>query len=77
MSLKVVQLVEPTLKKLLVARCLLRESLIVPCPESVCNEIALKLTEWRALCPFIGLSEADEEDINEDCKRNMEKRIGT
>ena len=71
-----VVLVEPTLTKLLAARCLSRDSLKIPCPEKVCYDLASKLTEWRRLCPYIGLNEVEEEDINENYKRNAEKRIG-
>lgn len=67
---------EPTLDSLLHARALSRESLRVPCSAEDCNKLALKLTRWQELCPFIGLEEQDEEEIDHDYKKHKQKKIG-
>ena len=67
---------EPSLDSLLKARGLTREKLEVECPIEVCNKLALKLTSWKELCPFIGLDEADEAEIEENHKKHKERKIG-
>ncbi len=71
-----VAMVEPTLEKIITVRNTSREMLDVPCPEKVCREIALKLTSWKLLAPFLKLDGADEADIDADYKKNAEKKIG-
>lgn len=71
-----VTLSEPTLNKLLAARSLSRDSLNIACPESVCNELALRITSWKVLCPFIKLKEVDEANIDADYRKNAGKKIG-
>lgn len=67
---------EPSLDSILQARALSREKLRVVCPIEVCNQLALKLTSWKELCPFIGLSELDETEIEEDYRKHRERKIG-
>ena len=67
---------EPSLDSILKARALQREQLKVVCPIEVCSKIALKLVSWKELCPFIGLDESDEREIDDDYKRHKEKKIG-
>lgn len=71
-----VKLLEPTLDSLLEARNLTRKHLEVECPDGDCNQIALKLSRWRELCPFIGLGPEDEEDIEANYTKFKEKKIG-
>ena len=67
---------EPSLASLLEARALNRDDLGVRCPAEVCNQLALKLTRWREICPFIGLDEQDEEEIESNYRKYKEKKIG-
>ena len=67
---------EPTLDSLLNARALCRENLRVPCPAEDCNKLALKLARWQELCPFIGLEEQDEEEIDSNYRKYKQKKIG-
>lgn len=76
MSKKVAELREPTLDKLLAARSLSRQDLEIVCSEDDCNKLALKIANWKVLCPFIRLSAADEADIDADYRKNAEKKIG-
>lgn len=72
-----VMMLEPSLDVLLRARSLSKEDLRAVCPsEEVCNTLALKLTRWKELCPFIGLNESDEEEIDEDNRKFKQKKLG-
>ena len=71
-----VKLLEPTLDHLLEARNLTRKHLEVECPDGDCNEIALKLCRWKELCPFIGLSPQEEEEIENNNNKFKQKKIG-
>ena len=46
-----------------------------PCTPEHRNVIALQITSWETLAPFIGLSSSDEEEIEEDNKSTKSKRI--
>ena len=46
-----------------------------PCTPEHRNAIALQITSWETLAPFIGLSSSDEEEIEEDNKSTKSKRI--
>ena len=71
-----VRMLEPCLDSILNARSLTKEDLNMVCPAEDCNSLALKLTRWKELCPFIGLSQADEEEIDSDYRKHKEKKIG-
>ena len=51
------------------------ETLNCPCTPEHRNEIAIQITSWETLAPFIGLSSTDEEEIDEDNKSTKSKRI--
>ncbi len=70
------KLLEPTLCSLLKARALSKDDLNIVCSEEHCNELALKITRWKLICPFIGLEEEDQDEIDEDYRRSKEKKIG-
>ena len=67
---------EPSLDSILAARALTKERLGVACSEDHCNKLALEIPKWKILCPYIGLKEQDEEDIEADYKNNKERKIG-
>lgn len=67
---------EPSLETLLEARALTKERLAIPCSDEDCTKVALKLSRWKELCPFIGLEEVDEEEIDANYKKHKEKKIG-
>ncbi len=71
-----VRMIEPSLEVLMKSRALTRDDLKVVCPAEDCNNLALKLTRWKELCPFIGLDASDEEEIDADHKKHKEKKIG-
>lgn len=52
-----------------------KETLNCPCTPEHRNEIAIQITSWETLAPFIGLSSTDEEEIEEDNKSTKSKRI--
>ena len=70
------QIREQSLDVILRVRSLTKEDLKVVCPAEDCNQLALKLTRWKELCPFIGLSAADEEEVDADNKKHRDKKIG-
>ena len=51
-----------------------RPSLDRPCSDRHAADIALKITSWKTLAPFLGLSELDDRDI-EDGKTVRERNI--
>ena len=53
--------VRPSLEELL--RGVAPEKLDQPCRDDHLSEIALSLTDWQSMVPFLGLSEVDEEEI--------------
>ncbi len=67
---------EPSLDSLLQVRAIQREKLNIVCPIEVCNKLALKLTSWKELCPFIGLDQNDEAEIEEDYRKHRERKLG-
>lgn len=66
---------EPTLDSILASRSLRRSDLNRKCSSEHLHAIALKLTSWKTLCPFIGLSREDEEDIEEENRKNMDRKV--
>ena len=53
--------VRPSLEELL--RGVAPEKLDQPCRDDHLSEIALSLTDWQSMAPFLGLTEVDEEEI--------------
>ena len=51
------------------------EKLDEPCRDDHLSELALSVTEWQSIAPFLGLSEAEEEDIERDCAKNKTQKI--
>ena len=49
-------------------------SLDRPCSRKHAVTIALKITSWKSLAPFLGLSDLDDADID-DCKSVRERNI--
>ena len=45
-----------------------------PCSQKHAADIALKITSWKTLAPFLGLSELDDQDID-DGKSTREQNI--
>ena len=47
-----------------------------PCTDDhFCNNLALFITDWKELAPFLGLSEVDEHLIEEDSTSPLRRRI--
>lgn len=46
-----------------------------PCTPEHRNDIARQITNWKALAPFIGLERTDEEEIDDENRSVMSKRI--
>ena len=67
------KLLEPTLCSLLKARALSKDDLDIVCSEEHCNKLASKISNWRVICPFIGL---EEDEIEKEIKKNRERKIG-
>ena len=51
------------------------EKLDQPCKDEHLCEIALSITDWQSIAPFLGLTEADESEILEDCKKARTQKI--
>ena len=51
------------------------EKLEQPCKDEHLCEIALSITDWRSIAPFLGLTEADESEILEVCKTARTQKI--
>ena len=52
------------------------EKLNQPCRDDHLSEIALSVTEWRSISPFLGLTEADEAVIQHDYPESITRKIG-
>lgn len=52
---------KPSLEELL--QRVPEESLQKPCDDDLLRKVALKLSKWKSLAPYLGLSEVDEENI--------------
>ena len=50
------------------------EKLDQPCKDEHLCEIALSITDWQSIAPYLGLTEADESEI-EDCKKVGRQKI--
>ena len=52
------------------------EKLDYPCRDVHLSEIALSVTKWKSIAPYLGLTEAEEENIEKDCGENETQKIG-
>ena len=52
------------------------EKLDQPCRGDHLSEIALVVTKWKSIAPFLCLTEAEEENIEKDCGENETQKIG-
>ena len=52
------------------------EKLDQPCRDEHLCEIALSITRWKSIAPFLGLTKAEEENIEKDCGENETQKIG-
>ena len=52
------------------------EKLDQSCRDDHLCAIALSVTEWRSISPFLGLMKAEEENIEKDCGVNETQKIG-
>ena len=52
------------------------EKLDQPCRDVHLSEIALSVTKWKSIAPYLGLTEAEEENIEKDCGENETQKIG-
>ena len=50
------------------------ERLDQPCTDEHLNEIALSVTQWRIIAPFLGLTDADEISITDNNPNNVRKQ---
>ena len=48
-----------------------------PCSDEHITSISLFLTNWQTVAPLLGLTETDEEDIEEEGKKTQDKRYKT
>ena len=48
-----------------------------PCSDEHITSISLFLTNWQTVAPHLGLTETDEEDIEEEGKKTQDKRYKT
>ena len=53
-----------------------REKLNQPCRDDHLSEIALSITKWKSIAPYLGLTEAEEENIEKNCGENETQKIG-
>ena len=49
---------------------------IKPCRDDDLIEIALSVTEWQSIAPFLGLTDAEEEELELDYAKNRTQKIG-
>ena len=52
------------------------EKLDQPCRDDHLCAIALSITRWKSIAPFLGLTKAEEENIEKDCGENETQKIG-
>ena len=68
-----IKLVKPSLEDLL--KDIPPEKLDQSCRDDDLNKVALSLTDWQSIAPFLGLTEADEEEIKRDYPNIKTQRI--
>ena len=66
---------EVKLDSILASRALSRNDLEKPCSIECLDKMALKLTRWKVLCPFLGLSSSEEEKILASHQKNSQRRV--
>lgn len=64
------------LDTVLASRALSRDQLVEPCKQECLDKMALKLSRWKILCPFLGLSSEEEEKILKSHQKNSHRRSG-
>ena len=64
----------PSLKDLL--KDIPRQKLNQPCRDDHLSEIALSVTKWKSIAPYLGLTEAEEENVERNCRENETQKIG-
>ena len=52
------------------------EKLDQPCRDDHLSDIALSITRWKSIAPFLRLTKVEEEDIETDCGKNETQKIG-
>ena len=52
------------------------EKLDQPCRDVHLSEMALSITKWKSIAPYLGLTEAEEENIEKNCGENETQKIG-
>ena len=52
------------------------EKLDQPCRDDHLSEIALSVTKWKSIAPYLGLTEAEEENIEKNYGENETQKIG-
>ena len=66
---------EPNLHSILASRQISPSDLHSRCSESHLATIAQSITTWKQLSPFLGLTQQEEDDIQSDNTRNVERKI--
>ena len=66
---------EPNLHSILSSRRLTSDALLRKCSENHLAIIAQSITSWKQLSPFLGLTQQDEDDIQQDNTRNAERKM--
>ena len=51
------------------------EKLDQPCSDEHISKLALYIADWQSIAPFLGLTEAEESEIVEDCSKARMKKI--
>ena len=66
---------EPTLYSILESRRIAKSALEQKCTEKHLATIAQSITSWKEVCPFLGLTQQDEENIESDNKKNADCKV--
>ena len=66
---------EPSLHSILSSRRITSDALLRKCSENHLAIIAQSITSWKQLSPFLGLTQQDEDDIQQDNTRNAERKM--
>ena len=66
---------EPNLHSILASRRLTSDALHRKCSDNHLATIALSITSWKQLSPFLGLTQQDEDDIQSDNMKNAERKL--
>ena len=63
-----------TLEDLIIYVGISADELNKPCSDEHITRISLFLANWQTVAPHLGLTEADEEDVEEEGKKTQDKR---